>query len=146
MCVCGRPHAIVTPNSANKLFTQIKAPYTSSECKIRVVISKTLTFSGDSAFQGVLWGLVRILHPLWQGKGAFLNLPRSTSASGYKHNKCRITMLQCRIWDRGTENASASPWPQTYTRVAKRIIKDIKILRAWIDAVCKQNCLLAHFD
>ena len=28
----------------------------------------------------------------WQGKGAFLRLPRSTSASGYKHCKCYITM------------------------------------------------------
>jgi len=41
------------------------------------------------------------LHPLWQGKGAFLNLPHLTSASGYKHYKCHITMLQCRIWGKG---------------------------------------------
>ena len=45
------------------------------------------------------------LHPLWQGKGAFLMLPRSTSASGYKHYKCYITMLQGRIWGRGTGKA-----------------------------------------
>ena len=47
-------------------------------------------------------GPVRILHPIWQGKGAFLKLPRSTSASGYKHYKCCITMLQGQIWDRVT--------------------------------------------
>jgi hypothetical protein len=47
------------------------------------------------AFWGVLWGPLRTLHPLWQGKGAFLRLPRSTSASGYKHYYCYITMLQC---------------------------------------------------
>jgi len=58
------------------------------------------------AFWGVLWGPLRILHPLWQGKGALLRLPRSTSASGYKHYKCYITMLQCQIWGRGTGNAS----------------------------------------
>jgi hypothetical protein len=36
-----------------------------------------------------VWGPVRILHPLWQGKGAFLKLPWSTSAS-FKHYKCYI--------------------------------------------------------
>ena len=48
---------------------------------------------------------MRILYPLWQGRGAFLRLPRSISASGYKHFKCYVTMLQCRIWGRGTGNA-----------------------------------------
>ena len=28
----------------------------------------------------------------WQEKGAFLKLPRSTSASGYKHYECYIRM------------------------------------------------------
>jgi len=44
--------------------------------------------------------------PTWPGKGTFLNLPRSTSASGYKHYKCHIPLLQCQIRDRGTGNAS----------------------------------------
>jgi len=88
------------PHRANKLFTQFKAPYTSPECKILDVISKPLTFAGNSAFWGAVWGPVRILHPLWQEKGAFLKLPRLTSASGYKHYKCCITMLQGRIWGR----------------------------------------------
>jgi len=101
----GRSHTKVSPNSANKLSTQSKAPYTSSKCKILDVIPKPLTFAGNSAFWGAVWGPVRILHPLWQGKGTFLKLPRSTSASGYKHYKCHLTMLQCRIWDRGTGNA-----------------------------------------
>jgi hypothetical protein len=57
------------------------------------VISKSLTFAKNLAFWWVLWGPLRILHPLWQGKGAFLKLPRSTSASGNKHNKCYITTL-----------------------------------------------------
>jgi len=35
----GHPHAKITPNSANKLFTQLKATYTLSECNILVVIS-----------------------------------------------------------------------------------------------------------
>ena len=52
-----------------------------------------------------VWSPGHILHSLWQGKGAFLNLPRLTSASGYKHYKCLITMLQCRIWDRGIGKA-----------------------------------------
>jgi len=78
---------LVDPNCANKLSTYFKAPYTSSECKILNVISKPLTFAENSAFWGAVWGPVRILHPLWQGKGTFLNLPRSTSASGYKHYK-----------------------------------------------------------
>jgi len=34
-----------------------------------------LTFAGNLAFWGVLWGPVRTLHPLWQGKGAFQKLP-----------------------------------------------------------------------
>jgi hypothetical protein len=72
------------PNTANKLPTQFKALYTSSECKILDVISKPLTCAGNSAFWGAVWGPVRILHPLWQGKGAFLKLLRSTSASGYQ--------------------------------------------------------------
>jgi hypothetical protein len=70
----GRPHAKVTPNSANTLFTQLKALFTSSECKTLDFISKPLTFAGNSAFWGAAWGPVCILHPLWQGKGAFLKL------------------------------------------------------------------------
>ena len=35
------------------------------------------------------------MHPLWLRKGAFLRLPQSISASGYKHYKCYIAMLQC---------------------------------------------------
>ena len=84
---------LVYSNCANKLSTQFKAPYTLSECKILDDISKAST-AGDLVFWEVLWGPVRILHPLRQGKGTFLNLPRSTSASGYKHYKCHITMLQ----------------------------------------------------
>jgi hypothetical protein len=99
------PTPEVTPNSANKLPTQFKAPYSSSECKILDVISKPLTFAGNSAFWGAVWGPVHSLHPLWQGKGAILNLTRLTSASGYKHYKCHITMLKCRVWGRGTGNA-----------------------------------------
>jgi len=38
------PTPKVTPNSANKLSTQFKAPYTSSQCKILDVISIPLTF------------------------------------------------------------------------------------------------------
>jgi len=51
-----------------------KAPYTSSECKILSVISNSLTFAGILTFCRVLWGPLRILHPLWQGKGEFLRL------------------------------------------------------------------------
>ena len=69
------------------------------------LLSKTLTFSGNSAFWGAVWGPVRILHPHWQGKSAFLKLPQSTSASGYKHYKCYITKLQGLIWGRGTGKA-----------------------------------------
>jgi len=81
------------PNRANKLPTQFKAPYTSFECKILDIISKPLSFAGNSAFWGVLWGPVHILYPLWPGKDAFLKLPRSTSVSGYKHYKCLLEML-----------------------------------------------------
>ena len=88
---------LVEPNCANKLSTQLKAPYTSTECKILDVILKPLTFAGNSAFLGAAWGPLRILHPLWQGKGTFLNLLRSTSASKYTHYKFHLTMLQCRI-------------------------------------------------
>ena len=84
---------LVYPNCAYKLSTQFKAPYTSSECKILYdIISEPLTFAGNSAFWGAVWGPVRILHPLWQGKGAFLMLPRSTSASGYK---IKNVVFQC---------------------------------------------------
>ena len=102
LCVCiyGRPRAKVTPNRANKLFTQSKAPYTSSECKILDFVSNSLTFAVNLAFWGAVWGPVCILHPLWQGKGAFMKLPRSTSASGYEHYKCCVTMLQGRFWGR----------------------------------------------
>ena len=68
-------------------------------------MSKSLTFAGNLAFWRVLWGPLRNLHPLWQGKGAFMRLPRSTFASGYKHYKCCSTMLQCRVWGRDTGNA-----------------------------------------
>ena len=67
-CIIRLPHAKVTTNSVNKLSTQFKAPYTSSNCKKLDVISKPLTFAGTSAFWGVLWAPVRILHPLWQGQ------------------------------------------------------------------------------
>ena len=66
---------------------------------------ETIEFAGNLAYWGVLWGPVRILHPPWQGKVAFLKLPRSTSVSGNKHYKCYITMQQCRILGRGTGNA-----------------------------------------
>ena len=46
------------------------------------VLFKPLTFSGNSAFWGAVWGFVCILHQLWQGKVAFLKLARGTSASG----------------------------------------------------------------
>ena len=91
------------PSCATQLSSLFKAPYTSPECKILDVTSKPLTFAGNSAFWGAVWGPVRILHPIW-GKGTFLKLPRSTSASGYKHYKYHLTMLQCQIWDRGTGN------------------------------------------
>jgi len=64
-----------------------------------------LTFAGILAFWGVLWGPLRFLHPLWQGKGAFLRLPQSTCASGYKHHTCYVTKLQCQIWGMGTGKA-----------------------------------------
>jgi len=64
-----------------------------------------IDIAGNLAFWGVLWGPLRILHPLWQGKGAFLRLPRSTSASGYKQYKFYIAILQCRIRGRGTGKA-----------------------------------------
>ena len=57
---------------------------------------------------GILGGYVgpgAYFTPTWQGKGAILNLHRSTFASGYEHYKCHKTMLQCRIWGRGTGNA-----------------------------------------
>jgi hypothetical protein len=74
--VYGRPRAKPPPNRVNKLPIQFKAPYSSSECKILYdIISEPLTFAGNSAFWGAVWGPVRILHPLWQGKGAFLKLP-----------------------------------------------------------------------
>ena len=102
----GRPHSKVTPNSANKLFTQFKATFTSSECKIFDVISETLTFAGDTAFWGAVWGVGSYAYfALRQEKGAYLKLPRSTSALGYKHYKCYIILLQGRIWGRGTGKA-----------------------------------------
>ena len=33
----------------------------------------------------------------WQEKGAFLKLPRSTSASGYKHYECYVIMPQSNL-------------------------------------------------
>ena len=56
---------LVYPNCANKLSTQLKAPFTSSECKI-LDVSKPLTFAGNSAFWGAVWGRVRICTH-WQG-------------------------------------------------------------------------------
>jgi len=56
-------------------------------------MSTPSTFAGNLAFWGVLWGPVRNTHPLWQGKGAFMKLTRSTSVSGYKH--CIYVILQC---------------------------------------------------
>ena len=102
------PVQTLPPNRANKLPTQFKVPYTLSECKILDVITKPLKFAGNSAFWGAVWGPVHILHPLWHGKGAYLMLPRSTSASGYKHYKCCITMLQVRI--RGRNTGKAGEW------------------------------------
>ena len=63
ICASGHPHAKATPNSANKLLTQFKAPSTSSECKILDFISKPLTIDENSAFWGAAWGPVRCLHP-----------------------------------------------------------------------------------
>ena len=62
--IMGRPRATPPPNRANKLPTQFKFPYTSSECKILNAITEPLTFAGYSAFWGAVWGPVRILHPL----------------------------------------------------------------------------------
>ena len=76
---------LVDPNCANKQSTQSKAHYTSSDCKVLGVISKTVTFAENLAFWGAAWVPVRTLHPLWQGEGKFLNKPQLTSASGYKH-------------------------------------------------------------
>ena len=42
---------------------------------------------------------------LRQEKSSFLRLPRSTSASEYKHYKCYVTILLCQIWGRDTGNA-----------------------------------------
>ena len=64
-------------------------PHLNARC---LILSKPLTFAVNLAFWEAVWGPVRILHPLCQGKGAFLKLPRSTSASGYKHYKCYLTM------------------------------------------------------
>ena len=64
----------VDPNCANKLSTQFKAPNTSPECKVLDMKFKPLTFAGNSASWGAVWGPVRNLHPLWQGKGTFIEL------------------------------------------------------------------------
>jgi hypothetical protein len=76
ICVVPPKNIKAPATSLTELSTQFIAPYASSECKILDVISKPLTFAGNLAFWGVLWGPVRILHPFWQGKGAFLKLPR----------------------------------------------------------------------
>ena len=55
--VFGRPRAKPPQNRANKLPTQLKVPYTSSKCKILDFISKPLTFAGNSAVFGAVWGL-----------------------------------------------------------------------------------------
>jgi hypothetical protein len=47
---------------------------------------------------------VPIMHPLWQEKGAVLNLQQLTTTSGYKHNRCRVTMLLCQVQGRGIGN------------------------------------------
>jgi len=62
---------LVDPNCANKLSTQFKAPYTSSECKVLEVISEPLTFAENLAFWGAAWGPVHILHPLGREKVHF---------------------------------------------------------------------------
>ena len=61
LIVIGRPRAKPPSNGANKLFTQFKAPHTSSQCKILDVISKSLALAEILAFWGAVWGPVRIL-------------------------------------------------------------------------------------
>ena len=99
-CPRGKPTLLVSfsspPNS--------KPPIPHLNVKY-LMLSKSLILAGNLASWGVLCGPLRILHPLWQGKGPFLRLLRLTSASGYKHYKCYISMLQCQIWGKGTENA-----------------------------------------
>jgi len=68
----GCPHEQTPPASLTWLSTQFKAPYTSSECKILYVMSKPLTTTGNSVFWGVLWGPLRILHPLRRGKVVYI--------------------------------------------------------------------------
>ena len=60
---------------ANKLPTQFKAPYTSFECKILDVISKALTFAGNSALWGAVWGPVRICTHFGREKVRFSSCP-----------------------------------------------------------------------
>ena len=40
---------------------------------------------------------MRILHPLWQGKDAFLNFPPIDFCFRYKHYKCNIAMLNVEL-------------------------------------------------
>jgi len=56
------------------------------------------------AYLRAVWSSVPKLHPLWQGKGAFLNLQRLTSAFGYRHYRCFIIMLWYSIRGKGTGN------------------------------------------
>jgi len=70
------PMPKVTLNIVKKLFTQLKAPSTSSKRKKLDFIYKLLAFTGNSASWGAVWGPVRIMHPLWQGKGAIMNSHR----------------------------------------------------------------------
>ena len=83
----------------------LKPPIAHLNAKYLIFLSKTLTFSGDLAVQYMCVYFASNMHPLWQGKGAFLKLPRSTFASGFRHYKCCITMLQGRVWGRDTGKA-----------------------------------------
>jgi hypothetical protein len=67
----------------------------------------SLTFAGDLAFWGAVWGPVPILHPLRKGKGAVLDCthqPLLQDISILKYEWC-IAMLQRRSWGRVAGNA-----------------------------------------
>ena len=76
---------------------------------------------------GFCGGPLRILHPLWQEKGAILRLPRSTCASGYKHHDCYVTMLQCQIRGRGTGKAGERKAPTQGTQ-GKKTEKSVAVI------------------
>ena len=64
---------------------------------------------------------------------AFLKLPRSTSASWYKHCKCYITMLQGRFRGRGT--GKASEWEAlTQGTQGKKTNKSVAPYLLWVSA------------